>query len=166
MEKYAREANLPLTLIRPGSFMENIGTNFFPVKRGRVRGFVDGDAKMPYVCCADIGALAAIALTRRPEFLGSVINAVGDLSSGDDIVRILSDLGPGKPFRYSAAPAWVMWLFAREFYAMRRTFERYGRPPLLSEIADLPEETRKIYPEATTMETFLRGRGFEEKAFA
>jgi uncharacterized protein YbjT (DUF2867 family) len=74
LEGYARAANVPMTIIRPAQFMDNIGSRFFPVKRGRVRGFVAGDAKVLYIACADIGALVSVAFRRRDEFVGTEIN--------------------------------------------------------------------------------------------
>jgi uncharacterized protein YbjT (DUF2867 family) len=128
IETYARAAKVPMTIMRPAQFMDNIGSRFFPVRPWRVRGFVDADAKVPYIACADIGALVSVAFVRPREFVGGEINAVGDFVSGLDIADILTRLH-GQRFRYSATPAWLMWVFAREFYAMRRTFEQYGRRP-------------------------------------
>jgi hypothetical protein len=41
-------------------------------------------------------------------------------------------------------PAFLMWLFARQFYTMRRAFERYGRPPYPREFTEYMEETRRL----------------------
>jgi uncharacterized protein YbjT (DUF2867 family) len=155
IEKHAHEARVPLTIVRPASFMDNIGTRFFPVKRGRVRGFVARDAKVPYIACADIGALVSVAFDRPDDFRGKEINALGDFVSGDELAAILSRI-QGAPFRYTAPPAFLMWLFAREFYTMRRGFERYGRPPYPPEASAYLEETRRIWPETMTVEQFLR----------
>jgi uncharacterized protein YbjT (DUF2867 family) len=155
IEAYARTAKVPLTVIRPAQFMDNIGSRFFPVKAGRVRGFVASDAKVPYIACADIGALVSVAFTRRAELVGNEINAVGDFVSGNDIAEILTRL-QGQPVRYTVPPAWLLWVFAREFYAMRRLFERYGRPPYPPQFATYMNDTRRLWPDAMTMERFLR----------
>ena len=65
---------------------------------------------------------------RPSEFVGTEINAVGDFVSGFDIADILTRLY-GRRFRYSAPPAWLMWLFAREFYTM--TMERFLQQQLV-----------------------------------
>jgi uncharacterized protein YbjT (DUF2867 family) len=160
IEAYARAAKVPMTVVRPAQFMENIGSRFFPVKPGHVRGFVAGDAKVPYIACEDIGALVAIAFIRPREFVGADVNAVGDFVSGLELADILARLH-GRPFRYSAPPAWLMWMFAREFYTMRRAFEQYGRPPYPPQIAMYMEDTRRLWPDAMTMERFLRHERIE-----
>ncbi|RPI51772.1 MAG: NmrA/HSCARG family protein [Acidobacteria bacterium] len=161
IEKYAREMHVPMTVIRPASFMDNIGTRFFPVKPGRVRGFVARDAKVPYIACADIGGLVSVAFVRSDQLRGSEINAVGDFVSGDEIAAILARIH-GAPFRYTVPPAFLMWLFAREFYTMRRSFERYGRAPYPPEVSAYIDQTRRLWPETMTLERFLRqpDRGF------
>jgi hypothetical protein len=150
-----------MTVLRPAQFMDNIGTRFFPVKPGHVRGFVAGDAKVPYIACTDIGALVSIAFTRPREFAGTTINAVGDFVSGLDLADILTQLH-GQRFRYSAPPAWLMWVFAREFYTMRRLFEHYGRPPYPPEVAIYVDDTRRLWPQVMTMERFLRTQQIEQ----
>jgi hypothetical protein len=110
---------------------------------------------VPYVACADIGALVAIAFTRPRELWGTEINAVGDFVSGFEIADTLGRLR-GQSFRYSAPPIWLMWIFAREFYTMRRMFERYGRPPYPSEVATFIDETRRLSPNVMTVERFLQ----------
>jgi uncharacterized protein YbjT (DUF2867 family) len=162
IEAYARAAKIPMTLVRPAQFMDNIGSRFFPVKPGRVRGFVDRDAKVPYIACADIGALVSIAFMSPREFVGAEINAVGDFVSGLDIAHILTQIG-GQRVRYTAPPAWLMWVFAREFYTMRRLFERYGRPPYPPQFATYMSDTRRLWPDAMTMERFLRDQQVERR---
>jgi len=158
VEEYALAQKVPLTLLRPGSFMDNIGQPFFPVKPGKVRGFTARDAKVPYVACADIGTMAAMAFARPQEFVGTAVDVVGDLVSGGEIAAILGRLR-GQRFKYTAVPALAMRLFApREFYLMRRAFENLGRPPLPPAYVKAVEGTRRLLPDATTMEKFLAGR--------
>ncbi len=38
----SRGSGVPFTLLRPGTFMDNIGQSFFPIKKGVVRGFRRG----------------------------------------------------------------------------------------------------------------------------
>lgn len=164
IEAYGEEKKAPLTIVRPGSFMDNIGSSYFPVRQGKVRGFVAGDAKVPYIACMDIGVLVSVVFERPAEFMGRVVNAVGDYVSGFEIAGILSRLRNGERFSYSVVPAPLMWLFAREFYTMRRAFEKHGRPPYPAEIACYMEETRRMHPGAATMEEFLRRQGYASRA--
>jgi len=160
VEIRARARGIPLTILRPGSFMDNIGMPFYPVKRNSVRGFVAPDAKMPYIACRDIGVMAARSFERPDEFIGREVNAVGDFISGKEIAAIFARILGVPGFRYTAVPAIAVRLFAREFWAMRRAFEKNGRPPYPSIIDEWLAETRRVCGEGnvTTMERFLEGR--------
>ena len=160
IEEYARERGLPATILRPGSFMDNIGLPFYPVRKGRIRGFVSGDARMPYVATRDIGAVAAAVFDRREEWLGRDVGVVGERISGDEIAATLSRIRGGEPFRYTAAPALLMRLFAPEFFAMRHAFEKYGHPPFPPALEQALADTRTLCPTVTSMEAHLRSRGF------
>lgn len=160
IEDYATARDVPLTIIRPASFMDNVGMSFFPIRQGWTRGYVAIDAKVPYIACADIGALAAIAFEHRDELIGKEINALSELVSGRELASTLSKLRNGEPFRYKAIPAFVLRLFAREFYQMRRFFEKSGRPPHPKEYADALEETHRLCPNWTSMERHLEQRGY------
>jgi uncharacterized protein YbjT (DUF2867 family) len=160
IERHARESQVPLTIVRPGQFMDNVGAPYAPLRPGKVSGFVDAKAMMPFVACQDIGALVAAAFERPAQLVGRQIGAVGELVSGEEIARTLSRLRGGEPFRYRAVPAFLMWLFAHEFHAMRRFFERYGTPPFPAEFLAAVEDTRQLCPGWTSMARHLEQRGF------
>jgi uncharacterized protein YbjT (DUF2867 family) len=63
IERYLCASGVTYTLLRPGTFMDNIGARFFPVRPGAIRGFTDGDSKLPCVSCRDIGEAAANVFT-------------------------------------------------------------------------------------------------------
>lgn len=163
IEKYAALKGAPCTFLRPASFMDNIGMNFFPVKRGSVRGFVDGDAKVPYISCADIGAFTDLVFQDPARFIGQGINLIGDFISGLELCQTLSRLRHGEPFRYKTVPKLVMRIFAKEFYKMRVFFEKSGRPPYPKEILDAIQQCKSLHPEIVTVEAFLKKKGFDTK---
>jgi uncharacterized protein YbjT (DUF2867 family) len=163
IEEYVIDKGIPYTFLRPASFMDNIGMNFFPIKNGSIRGFVAADAKVPYIACADIGAFAAIALENPERYLGKGINLISDFVSGNDLCSILSRIRNGERFRYQAPPAFLLRLFAREFYLMRSYFEKNGRPPYPKEVDEVIAECKKSHPGLLTMEHFLKRQGFDKK---
>lgn len=163
LEAYLRQAKLPAAVLGPASFMDNIGRDFFPVRPGRVRGFVDGDAKVPLVACRDIGRAAARVLDDFDAHLGKRHNLIAGLYSGLDICATLSRLRGGEAFRYGAPPRPLMRLFAPEFYRMRRTFEAAGRPPFPPVYDAGLRETAALISPATTLEAFLRDEGYADK---
>jgi uncharacterized protein YbjT (DUF2867 family) len=163
LEAYLRQKGLPAVVLGPASFMDNIGLDFFPVRRGRVRGFVDADARVPLVACRDIGRAAASVLDDLHPHLGKRHNLIGGLYSGLDICDTLSRLRGGEKFRYGAPPRLLMRLFAREFYLMRRTFEEAGRPPHPPLYDAGLRETAALIGQPTTLEAFLRDKGYADR---
>jgi len=61
IEEYAEANGIPTTYLKPGQFMDNIGKNFLAVRRGKIRGFVASDTRVPYIATKDIGEFARIA---------------------------------------------------------------------------------------------------------
>jgi len=163
LEEYAKQCGIPMTLLQPASFMDNLGQPYFPIQVGKVRGFVDGDAKVPYICCRDIGRIAARVFEEGESAIGKEIVLISDFVSGRELCEILSRLRNGDPFRYQSVPKLLMRLFAKEFYLMRVAFEKSGRPPYPKQLLDALEQCRKRYPEILTAEQFLKLRGFDTK---
>ena len=163
LEEYAKQCGIPMTLLQPASFMDNLGQPYFPIQVGKVRGFVDGDAKVPYICCRDIGKIAARVFEEGESSIGKEIVLISDFISGTELCEILSKLRKGDPFRYKTIPKLLMRLFASEFYLMRVAIEKHGRPPYPKQLLDALEQCRKQYPEILTVEQFLKLRGFETK---
>lgn len=145
------------TILRPGTFMDNIGQPFFAVRNGAIKGFVDGNARLPFVSCRDIGEAAATVLEQGERWTGKTVSLIGAFASCDELAVDLGQLR-GKQYRYKSAPAWLMRLFAPEFYKMRRSMERVGRPPYPHQAAidEALRETRALVPDAWGLPEYLR----------
>src|SRR6185369_17186672 len=163
LEQFVKERGVPAVILGPASFMDNIGMDFFPVRNGKVRGFVDGDAKVPLVSCRDIGRSVAGVMAALPAHLGKRHNLIAGLYSGEDICATLSRLRGGERFRYTAPPKLVMRLFVNEFYRMRVAFEQMGRPPLPPMFDEALRETAALVGTPVSLEAFLRDKGFAER---
>lgn len=157
-EDYIALRGVPHTIIRPASFMDEIGGEYLPVKRGVVTGQADGDAKIPYVACRDIGRLAAMAFAHPDDFLGRKINLIGDFLTGDDLAEVLTRV-TGRPHRHKAPPVILMRIFAREWIPLRRSFEAWGRPPHPPAMLEGIEESRSLLPDILTFEDYIRSTG-------
>lgn len=157
IERVLRASAQPFTLLRPGTFMENIGLPFFPVKRGKLRGFVDGDAKLPFMSARDVGEAAAVALSAREQWLGKIVDLVSDYVSGDDICRSLEKAHPGQKYKHTCPPRLLMRLFAPEFYKMRVGAEEAGRPPFkhAAAIEKALKQTREMVPGYMSVEKYV-----------
>lgn len=161
IERYVAQNNIPYTFIRPASFMDEIGGEFLPLKNGVLTGQADGDAKVPYVACRDIGELAACAFADPQKFIGKKFNLVGDFISGDELTEVLSRVSGGKQFKHKAPPMLLMWLFAREWISLRKQFESWGRPPHPETMLQAISESRELLPHLSSFEQFLRSENHE-----
>ena len=164
IERYLLVSGVPYTLLRPGTFMDNIGAKFFPVRRGTIQGFTDGDSKLPFVSCHDIGEAAAAVFAAPERWLDKGVNLVSDWVSGDEICTALGKLR-NERFRWKTPPKLLMRLFAREFYTMRVKFEQSGRPPYPyhSHINEALRQTHLLVPEFWGIERFLTASGLLER---
>lgn len=163
IENAAQRLGKRLIILGPGSFLDNIGQPWYPVRKGRVRGFVDADARVPLVACRDIGEAAAELLENFDAHAGRRINLVDGLYSGRDICDALSRLRGGESFSWSAPPKLLMRLFAKEFYKMRKAFEENGRPPIRPELTDAVRETRELIPDHLALDTYLKMKGYDTR---
>jgi uncharacterized protein YbjT (DUF2867 family) len=165
IEEIIRMSGLAYTLLRPGSFMDNIGMPFFPIRKGSVKGWVNGQAKVPYVACKDIGVFAAMAFQDPETYLYREVPLIGDFVSGQELTAILSKMRSGEPFKYKAPSRLLMRIFAKEFYGMRAKFEdEWGKPPYPPEMFAALTSCREVNPSMMTVEDHLRSQGYADKA--
>jgi uncharacterized protein YbjT (DUF2867 family) len=154
IEEYVAQRGIAHTFLCPASFMDELGGEFLPLKRGVLTGQADGDAKVPYVACTDIGAFAALAFADPSGFTGRKLNLIGDFMSGDELAAMLTRVG-GRPLRHKVPPIWLMRIFAREWITLRRTFEGWGREPHPPAMLDAVSECRRLRPETLDFERFV-----------
>ncbi len=159
IERYVIDRGLPYTFLCPASFMDELGGEFLPVKRGVLTGQADGDAKIPYVACTDIGAFVALAFADPDHFIGRKFNLLGDFISGDDLAAMLTRVGGGA-VRHKVPPVWLMRIFAREWITLRRMFEQWGRPPHPPAMLDAQAECRSLRPDMLDFEQYVRTTGW------
>lgn len=163
IENYVIKNSIPFTFLRPSSFMDEIGGEYLPVKKNKLTGQADGDAKIPYVACEDIGKFARKAFDNPEKFISQKINLVGDFISGEELAQVLSKITDGKQFKHKAPPIWLMWLFAREWIPLRKQFEIWGRPPHPEKMMQAVSNSKKLLPEILSFEQFLKAHGYEKK---
>ncbi len=149
--------------MRLPQFMDNVGSSFFPVKKGVVKGFVDQNAKVPYIYAKKIGNFVNIAFHHPDKFVDKELSIIGDIISGNELGQFFQSIRKEEKFKYKSVPKVLMRIFAKEFYTMRVFFETYGRKPFL----DIPErilkETKVLEPDITSMKDFLLLENFDSK---
>jgi uncharacterized protein YbjT (DUF2867 family) len=155
LEQFIKDKGVPHCILRCAQFMDNIGQQFFPVKNGKIKGFIAAHAKVPYVACDDIGATAALIFRFPQAHLFKTYDLIGDFATGNEIADVLAEIH-GTPFKYSAPPAFLLRLFAQDFYAMRRWFERYGKVPYCLPMLKAIEVSQKNF-KMRSISQHLRG---------
>ena len=165
LEKYADEKGVPNTVMRPATFLDEIGGDFMPLKKGFYTGMLDADAKMLHLSCRDFGKIAAIMFDHPEKWIGKKQNLAGDFVSGNEIVAILNDLYPRIKFKYHVPTLLLMQLFAREWIPLRKHLENWGRPPYLASIEQTIKETRNILPDTMNTEDYLHYSGWDVKFY-
>jgi uncharacterized protein YbjT (DUF2867 family) len=154
LEQLVKAKQMPYTIIRCAQFMDNIGAGFFPVKNGKVKGFITAKAKVPYIACHDIGACTARILERPEYYLDNTYDLIGDFVSGHELAAIVQKINNRK-FTYSAAPAFLLRWFAPEFYTMRRWFEGMNQAPFSEPIQQALKASRNNF-QLLSVENHLR----------
>lgn len=163
IENLVKKNNLPYTFHCPGSFMDDFGGEYMPVKKNVITGMAANDAKLPHIACRDIGKIAAMAFANPAEFKGKKLNLAGDFISGNELAAVASKLSGSKTYRHKPVPLFLMYLFARVWIPLRKHFEKWGQAPYPEEILRAVKQTREFLPEALTFEQYLKWKGWDKK---
>jgi uncharacterized protein YbjT (DUF2867 family) len=100
-ERYLRGLEMPATILRPATFMEEVPW-YWLSRYGRDLTLATpfgAATHLPLVALDDVGALAALAATRPGEFAGRAIDVAGDTQTPLDIAAQLA-AALGEPVRY------------------------------------------------------------------
>ncbi len=105
VERYIEWAGFSFTHLRPDIFMQNLlgygGAR--AAQGGLIRHFV-GDARISWVDCDDVAAVAAECLLHPEEHGGRTYRLASDVKSYRDVAATLTEV-LGQPFAYEARPA-------------------------------------------------------------
>ncbi len=160
LEQYIRKLNLPATILRPVSFMENY--YMAQVEKGILKGrLVDGvRADKPYQLIAvdDIGAFAAAVFERGDEMLGQAYEIAGDEVTNLEVAATFGRV-MGRPVKFTRIPLLLLRVGAGPDVAlMYKWFNQQGYQ------ADIPALGR-TFPEVslTLLEEWIRREGWAEK---
>jgi uncharacterized protein YbjT (DUF2867 family) len=99
--RYLERSDVPATILRPATFMEEIPwywLNRFGRELVLTTPFVP-TAHLPMVALDDMGALAALAVSRPQDFIGRALEVAGDTRTPLDVASLLTT-GLGEPVRY------------------------------------------------------------------
>lgn len=100
-ERYLVRQDVPATVLRPATFMEEVPW-YWLSRFGRELTLATpfgADNHLPLVALDDVGVLVALAVTHGEEFVGRTIDVAGDTRTPLDIAVRLSE-ALGEPVRY------------------------------------------------------------------
>jgi uncharacterized protein YbjT (DUF2867 family) len=104
IERYIESSSVPFVHLRPEIFMQNLlgygGERY--VNAGVIRHYV-GAARLSWVDCEDVAAVASECLLNPARHLGNTYRLGYDAKTYEEIARIMGDT-LGKSFRYEARP--------------------------------------------------------------
>lgn len=160
VEKYIRGLKLPVTVLRPVSFMETY--HILEVEVGLLKGKladpIRGDMPYQTIATDDIGGFAALAFERPKDFIGMELEIAGSELTNIQAAKVFSRV-LNRPVKFKKLPMAVVQLFlGKEFYQMFHWFNTKGYE------ADIPE-LRRRYPEIRlhTLEEWLREDGWDKR---
>jgi len=153
IEKHLERTGVPLTVIRPTLFLEDLVELRYaaPVWWGTVRRLVGKDKRLLWIAVADVGAIAARVFASPETFIGQKLTLAGDFRSFTEAKEIFKRVRGRAPL---ALPLPV-WLTRRLVNAdLVPMWEWLGRNPIEGDV----DAIRRIHPELMDMETWLRQR--------
>jgi uncharacterized protein YbjT (DUF2867 family) len=161
IEKYIRSLDLPVTVIRPVTFMDGyyIDQVEIGILKGKLVDPVRADKPYQTIATNDIGAFVTLAFERPEEFMGKELEIAGSELTNAEAAQVFSRV-LGKPVKFQKLPLPIVRLvMGKEFYVMFRWFNEAGYK------ANIPELRRK-YPEVhlQTLEEWLRNEGWYKRA--
>lgn len=160
VEKHIRSLKLPVTVLRPVSFMETY--HILEVEVGLLKGKladpIRGDKPYQTIATDDIGAFAALAFERPKDFIGAELEIAGSELTNIEAAKVFSRV-LNRPVKFQKLPLPIVRLvLGKEFYQMFHWFNTKGYR------ANIPELRRK-YPEVHlhTLEEWLREDGWDKR---
>ena len=126
IEKYIQSIQLPYTIVRPVSFMENWEYSRADIENGIIYGPLSPDTRHQHIAVRDIGRFAAEAFDNPAEWLGVSLDIAGDEADQLGIARTFSRV-TGKDVKYVQVP-WDEYEAQQgeEMTIMEKWFENTG----------------------------------------
>jgi uncharacterized protein YbjT (DUF2867 family) len=160
VEKHVRSLNLPVTVLRPASFMEtyHITEVEIGLLKGKLADPIRGDKPYQTIATDDIGAFAALAFERPKDFIGLELEIAGSELTNIDAAKVFSRV-LNRPVKFQKLPLPIVRLvLGKEFNEMFHWFNSKGYR------ANIPE-LRRRYPEVRlhSLEDWLREDGWDKR---
>jgi uncharacterized protein YbjT (DUF2867 family) len=152
IEEYIRELDLPATMLRPVSFMENY-TSMMPGQAAQgdeLVSAIKATVRQPLIALDDIGTFAALAFENPADYIGRALEIAGDSLTPPQIAAALSR-ATGRNLRHVEMSLEPLRDQNPELY---RAYTAMNEMDLTVDISAL----RRIHPTLMTFETWLATR--------
>ncbi|WP_122088831.1 NmrA/HSCARG family protein [Halalkalicoccus subterraneus] len=157
IDQYAQELDLPLTVLQPVFFLQNLEAFAEDVMEGTLALPLEEGVPLQMVDVDDVGHAAAVALEHPEEFVGERYDLAGDEATLEETAAVLSEV-TGHEVEAVHVPIEEAYdSFGEEFTVMCEWFNEVGYD---APIDDLPET---FGFEFTGLEAYLHEHGWEEK---
>ena len=103
IEQYIHSVNIPYTILRPVSFMENWEYSKERINAGKISSPFSLGTRVQHISVRDIGRMAALAFTDPENWLSRSLDIAGDENSMKQIVNLFSSV-TGSPVEYIQIP--------------------------------------------------------------
>ena len=153
IEEHIKFIQLPYTIIRPVSFMENWEYSRGDIENGVIYTPLSAETRTQHITVKDIGRFAAEAFDNPAEWLGISIDIAGDEHTQRELAGLFSQV-TGKDIKYVQVP-WDEFerQQGEEMAIMERWFENVGYSV---DVDDL----RSKHPWLVSLEQYLRENGW------
>lgn len=152
IEESVKASGVPFTILRSASFMELMRDKDFlpPLVMWNVMPKIIGyDFPVMWISAFDVGAVTATVFNNPEEFAGKELHLASDKKSVKECREIYRSVY-GKPPKRVPAPAWLFKLMQKDLYKMFLWMLEH------KEHEAIIEDTRKIHPEALTVEKWMK----------
>lgn len=167
VERYMRdELGLPVTVVRPGPFMELMTDKaFFPMMAawGTMPKVVGWEAPLPWTAVADIGTAIANIFDNPNRWIGRDVNLISDVKSMRACQTIFKTTLGKKPFGLPLPLALFSKMAGPEFVLMWRWLADFLATNSIDDLQELVTASRAVCPQPHSVESWLK---FSQNGYA
>ncbi|KAJ7144177.1 NAD(P)-binding protein [Mycena epipterygia] len=156
-EEYIKTKQLPTTVLRPTTFMDQLvfgdpNSTFSRLTKIIMLSQLKPDTRLQFIAASDIGGVAALVLQNPDQYLGKVVDLAGDALTPQDLAdgwREVFGVEMRPKMMGGNALAWAARVGRKELRLMFKFFNEIGYN------TDIPA-LRAQYPDLKDWRTFLR----------
>lgn len=154
IEQHLRRLSLPLTVLYPVFFMENLNWNRPQIADGTFAIALKPETRLQLIASEDIGAFAALAFNNPDTYIGASLEIAGDERNMVEMAAIFSSV-LGKPVTFVEVSLEQLAHFAPDMVEMMREFQ------LKTNQADI-NDLRERHPDLMSLEQWLVRTGWND----